>query len=311
MKSFLIPTGEFIKTEKTEVSTATAAGSSVGIVVKNNQGYEADDYIIVKREGGEQAHICKISSVSGNDTIVVDTLKYALVAGDPVVKILYNQRRIYGCAASGGTFVELSGSPVDIEVDRPDGTLFEYEESTYVYFKAVYYNATTLITTSLDDADEVSTLETARYCSVFDVREESGFKDSDYVDAGRIDGLIIQAEAEVKASVGSIYELPLTVVSEVIKMITKLLSAGWLMLQEYGEEASGTSKDGAVKIAEARSMLKSIRNRQLVLRDSSDVELTKIAVPEGRLNGWPNDTTKDLSSKNSGGGIHFRIGKEF
>jgi len=311
MKSFLIPTGDFIKTEKTEVATATAAGTAVGIVVKNNQGFEVDDYIIVKREGTEEAHICKITSVSGNNTIIVETLKHNLVAGDPVVKVLFNQRRIWGCATSGGTFSELTDSPTDIEVDRPDGTLFEYTGSTYLYFKATYYNSTTLETTSLDDADEISTLETAHYCSVFDIRQESGFQDNDYVDSGRIDGLRIQAESEVKASVGSIYALPLSASCEVIKMITKLLASGWLMLQEYGEEASGTSKDGSSKVIEARSMLKAIRERRLVLRDSSDTELTKISIPEGQIKGWPDDTTKDADDDDAGGDVHFRISKEF
>jgi len=50
--------------------------------------------------------------------------------------------------------------------------------------------------------------------------------------------------------------LPLSSVPEIIKTITKLLAAGWLMWQEYGEEASGTSKDGIAKVEQARSMLK-------------------------------------------------------
>lgn len=294
MKTFICPTESFIKSSKTEVSEAVSSGENVSVKVKSNQGFNVDDFVILKREGTEQAHLAKIVELTGNDSLKLDKVKYDLVVGDSVIEIDYNQRKLYGSLTKDGEYTLIETK--DITVDNPQGTYFSYT-GDYIWFKATYYNSVALIETSIDDAIAVEIGEPARYCSIYDIREESGFLDNDYIDDGRIDSLRLQAEAEVKASIGSVYKLPLSANSEVVRTITKLLAAGWLMWQEYGAEASGTSKDGIAKVEQARSMLKAIRENRLRLFDENDIELIRAStsISGGTIEGYPNDDTEEQS----------------
>ncbi len=304
MKTFICVTEDFVKSYKTEVTEAISAGSNIVVKVISNQGFTVDDFVILKREGTEQAHLARISETIGNDYLKIQEVKYDLEIGDPVVKIDYNQRKLYGSLTKDGEFVLVETK--DIAVDNPQGTYFGYT-GDYIWFKATYYNTITSIETSLDDAIAVEIGEPTRYCSIYDIREESGFLDNDYIDDGRIDNLRLQAEAEVKASIGSVYKLPLSANSEVIRTITKLLAAGWLMWQEYGSEASGTSKDGIAKVEQARSMLKAIRENRLKLFDENDVELARASdsISGGTISGYPDSTTPDSEK------AQFRIDQIF
>ena len=310
MKPFLCPTENFIKSEKTEITADVSAGSAVEVAVKNNQKYAENDFCIFGIEGSEGAKVVKISSVAGNTTITFATVKLAHLKGAPITKIRYNRRKFYGCVTKTGIFIYISIN--DIEVDNPKGTYFEYTGvEGYLYFKATYYNSVTLEESDIDDAIAVRAGAVDHYCSVYDIREEAGFVNNPYIGDGRIHAKRLAAEAEVKSSVAAIYSLPLSAECEIVGVITKTLAAGWLMWAEYGEEASGTSKDGMAKVEEARSMLKAIRNGSLPLLDASDSEPSKISSPLNQMDGWPDETTEDEDEDDSGGAIRFRIKKKF
>jgi hypothetical protein len=306
MKSFLAPTENFIKSEKSELTEAATSGSNVTLKLKSNQGFADKDYVIVKKEGNEEAHICQINAtVEGNTDIQVATLKHNLSKGDQVVKILFNQRKFYGSLTKTGDYTELTddGSPKDIEVDNPDGTLFEYTGSDgYLYFKATYYNSETLTETDTDDAVAVLGGESDRYCSINDIREEAGFNDNSYINDGQIEIFRQTAESEVKSSIYKLYSLPLSTIPDIIKGVVRLLAAGQLLYKEYGAEADGTSKDGIEKIKEARSILKEIRNGSIILLDDSDEKL-EASGADSSLEGIPNETTDD--------DIKFKISDNF
>lgn len=310
MKPFIAPTENFVKSEKTGITIDASAGSSVSVSVKSNNGIVKDDYCIIGREGEETTEIQKVSSITGKNIIIFTTLNFAHKKDEPITEIRYNQRKFYGCITKTGTFVYISIS--NIEVDNPKGTYFEYiGDEGYLYFKVTYYNEFTVEESDIDDAIAVRAGAIDHYCSIFDIREEAGFVDNPYVGDGRIHAYRLSAESEVKASLGKIYSLPLSATCELVKVITKLLGAGWLMWAEYGEEASGTDKDGMAKVKEARSMLKAVRNRQLILLDENDNELGKLAIPEGQIQGWPDETTKDAEDDEGGGDVEFRISKKF
>lgn len=294
MITFIAPTEDFIKSSQTETTAiAIASNSPVSVTVKNNQGFAAGDYVIVKRLGTEQAHICLIDDIVGNETIVLHSLLHNLVVGDQITKIDFNQRKLYGCATKDGAYVYIETK--DIAVDNPQGTSFTYNGTDYQWFKATYYNSRTETETDIKDAIATQADSLSHYCSIYDIREEAGFLDNNYIDDGRINALRLQAEAEVKASIGSVYALPLKAPNEVVRTITKLLAAGWLMYQEYGVEASGTSKDGTDKIKQARSMLDAIRTHTLKLFDENDVELERApaCVSGGTVDGYPDNTAPD------------------
>ena len=60
MKPFIAPTENFIKSEKTFISTAVVV-TATPISVKNNNNFTADDYVIVGFEGRELVELIKIT----------------------------------------------------------------------------------------------------------------------------------------------------------------------------------------------------------------------------------------------------------
>jgi len=146
MKTLLAPTEDFIKQERSKLSTDASAGSNVTLVLENNDHFANTEYIVVGREGSEQAELCQINAaVSGGTDVRVATLVRSHKAGEPITKYRYNKRKFYGATSATGSYTELTGdgSPVTIQVDDPQGTLIEYSGSTYTYFKATYYNTST------------------------------------------------------------------------------------------------------------------------------------------------------------------------
>lgn len=306
MKPFIAPTEDFVKSEKSELAGALASGSSKAVDFKNADRFSANDYVIVGEEGKEQTEICQISSISGNE-ITFANVVFSHEEGEPVTKIAYNQRKFYGCATKDGTYSLIDTK--DIEVDNPQGTYFEYTGSTYNYFKATYYNSQTSTETSKDDATASQAGDVEHYCSIYDIREEAGFLNNEYISDGRINSLRLKAESEVKGSIASKYSLPLDEVPEVVALATKLLSAGWLMYQEYGSDMSGTNKDGIERVKEGRRLLKDIREGKIILLDSDDSELTRKS--SFGVEGYPDDTAEDQLPSEGKVEVHTRMSDKF
>ena len=289
IKIFIAPTENFVMEEKSKINTDVSTGDSVTLVLESNQGFAENDYVIVKTPGSEQSHICKINAaVAGNTDIQVDTLKHALKVGDIVQKILYNQRKFYGCATEDGIFVEIvsDGSPKDIEVDNPNGTILEYTGSTYLYFKATYYNSTTTDETEIADAIASLGGESDRYCSIYAIKRQAGLVENQYVSDADIERKRSAAENEIDSAIGHLYSLPLTEIPALIENTTLLLAAGYLDYQEFGSESGGVKWLG-----EARGILKNITSGKRRLLGSDKIELTRLAA--SRLKGYPDSSCED------------------
>lgn len=289
MKVFTLPTEDFVFTEISKINTDVSAGNDATLVLENNDGFAENDFVAVKSVGDSQAHICKINAVvSGNTDIQVDTLKHNLKVGDKVVKILFNQRKFYGCLTKTGTYAEITsdGSPKDIEIDNPNGTLFEYTGSTYLYFKATYYNSVTTNETDVDDSEAAMGGESDRYCSIYAIKRQAGLVENQYVSDADIERKRNAAENEIDSAIGHLYSLPLTEIPALIENTTLLLAAGYLDYQEFGSESGGVKWLG-----EARGILKNITSGKRRLLGSDKVELTRLAA--SRLKGYPNSSCED------------------
>jgi len=279
---------DYIKTEKSKVASDVSAGNDATIVLENNQGFVDDDYVIVKKEGNEQVHICKINAVvSGNTDIQVDTLKHNLVEGDEVIKILYNQRKLYGCTTETGSYTLKDTK--DIEVDNPRGTFFEYTGAEgYLYFKCTYHNATTSEESSIADAVAVLGGESDRYCSLYQIKKQCGLTENPYVEDSIVENKRKQAENEIDSAIAQRYTLPLSEIPALIENITVLLAAGYLDYQEFGGEGAGVKWLG-----EARGLLKNIIKGQRRLLDSCGDELARKT--SAQIKGYPDDSADDTA----------------
>jgi hypothetical protein len=316
----IIPNEDINRGEKSRLGAAqTAVGANLEL--ENSQGLAANGFICVGREGAEQSELKKISSVNADQKNIVLTAdtKFVHIKFEEVTKFLYDKRRIYRKLAGASTFTLLT--TVDIEVDRPLGTL--YEDTAGVdtaQYKATYFNSQTSIETSLDDAKAVYGGGGTHYCDIVEAREEAGFLNNDNIDEDRIYRVRARAEGEINASLIGRYALPLTAnvaysdspAQEMVRQIAMLLTAGWLLWQEYPDErGKGTSNDGLAKVKEARSMLKDIRNGNLTLLGSDNSPLTQNNTLT--IEGYPDNSFSNIPDANHDNDENyiFQLGKSW
>src|SRR5829696_4328975 len=227
MRQFLAPTEEWIKTEIGTLNADATAGSNVTLTLINNDGLAQNDYIVIGHEGSELAELELINqAVTAGASVRVATLKFNHKAGEPIVKYGYNQRKFYGSLTEAGSYAELTsdGSPVNIQVDDPQGTLFEYTGSTYTYFKATYSNSTAAEETDIDDAVAVAGDQSGRYATLWAIRKHAGLAGNPLYSDVRLETKRKQAENEIKSAIMARYVLPLSEVPELITRICELLA---------------------------------------------------------------------------------------
>lgn len=290
MKSLTAPTEDFIRGEQTKLATDATAGSSVTLVLDNNNGFADVDFICIGYEGNELAEMVQINqAVTAGTNIRVTTLKFNHQAGEPVVKYRYDKRKFYGATSATGSYTELTsdGSPKLIQVDDPMGSTIEYSGSTYTYFKATYYNSNTTEETDIDDAEAVYGDTSLRYATIYAIRKHAGLHGNPRYSDSRLETKRKQAENEIDSVLAARYVLPLTEVPALLGQICELLAAGYIDYEEFGSEGEGVKW-----LAEARSLLKGIADGKRLLIGADGTELTRVT-GAGRVTGYPNDEDTD------------------
>ncbi len=303
MRFLLAPTEDFIKQERAIIGADVSAGSSVAITLENTDGLTANDYVAIGYEGSELCELEQIATVDSDTQITVTTLKFNHKKGDPVTMYRFNKRKFYGSLTETGSYTELTGdgSPADIQVDDPQGTRLEYSGTTYLFFKATYYNSTTLDETVEDDATAVEADESKRYATVFAIRKHAGLAGNTFYSDVRIETKRKQAENEIDSAIFSRYDLPLSEVPALLGQICELLAAGYIDFEEFGKDGEGVKWLG-----QARAILKQIveGKRRLIGTDGSELA---VKAKVGVLNGYPDDSI----DTGSGEDVKFKIDDTF
>jgi hypothetical protein len=303
-KTLYAPTESFIKVERAELDADVSAGTNVSLTLKNNNGLAQNEFIDIGHEGAEGAELEQINAaVSGSTSVQVATLKFAHKKGEPVIKYRYNKRKFYGATSKTGSYTELTGdgSPKEIQVDDPMGTLLEYTGSTYTFFKATYYNSQTGDETALADAEATEAAESKRYASIYAIRKKAGIADNPFYSDAHVERKRKQAENEVNSVIFHTYTLPLSEVPPIVQQITELLAAGYIMYEEFGSEG-----DGGKMLGEARALIKAIKDGRQRLLASDGTELERYA-DVGMLDGYPDDSIEEGSADDR----RFRISDKF
>jgi len=277
MQILLAPLEQIALGEKTKFSAEEAAGQTV-LSVENTQGFAVNNYIILGQIGSELAEIVQISSVSTN-SITTGVTKFIHKQEEPITKTLFNKRKFYRSTTESGTYSHLSseGSPVDIQVDQPEGTSFEDSTGTSSsWYKATYYNSTSGLESSIDDAIATKAGDVEAYTSIYKIRSESGFEENDYISTEVIARYRDEAQMQVDGVLAIAYSLPLSTIPKLITHITTLLAAGLLLSKEYGVEADvDVSKTGQRKIERAEALLQKIIDGTLLLVNSDGTQVSK------------------------------------
>ena len=273
MRVLIAPTENFIFGEKTFFNAATDSDITA-LTVKNAHNFEENDFIVLGTIGNETTEIRQIESVSSDlKTITIsEETNFAHSKLAPIQTIMFNTRKFYRSDTKDGTYTHLTieGSPVDIEVDVPEGTCFEDSAGTNSsYYKASYYNNFTGVETSLDDAIAALASDTSFYTSIFKIKREAGLLENSYITGDLVNGYRTEAEAQIDGMIANTYQLPLAS-STLIQHVATLLAAGHLLSKEYGMEADiEVAKSGQRKIERAEELLEKIVSGDILLIGSS------------------------------------------
>lgn len=280
MNILVAPLENFIIGEKTSFSAEEAAGQTI-LSCENGAHFVANDYVVLGEIGSEIAEIRQISSISADLTTITITAatNFKHVKDSAITQLKFNQRKFYRSSTESGTFshIAIEGSPIDIQVDSPEGTLFEDSSGVSTsWYKATYYNATTGEETSLSSAVAAQAGDSDDYTSIFKIKSEAGFEDNDFISSEIAGRYRDEAQAQVDGTVVMTYSLPFSSIPKLITHITTLLAAGLLLKKEYGvTNDTDISQSGQSKIERAEELLRKIVEGELLLVDSSGSTLSK------------------------------------
>ena len=126
------------------------------------------------------------------------------------------------------------------------------------------------------------------YSTSVNVKLEAGFENNNNILAATVTRHISAGDSRIDSVLSKLYTLPLSTTPALIEQISRLLGAGYLMLEEYGTEAEGTSKDGAAKVTKAEGLLKMIGEGTIILVGTDGVELSRST--SLRLGGFPDNS---------------------
>ncbi|MFA6325311.1 MAG: hypothetical protein WCX46_03760 [Candidatus Paceibacterota bacterium] len=298
MQILTAPLESQILGEKSYFSADEEAAQTI-LSVLDTVGFSTNDYIILGVIGNENSEVCKISTTTTNTiTVAVATVRKHY-KDEPIQELRFNQRKFYRSTTESGTFTHLSGegSPVNVKVDDPQGTILEDSTGTSTsWYKATYYNSTSASETSLDDATAVQAGDASHYTSVYKILKEAGLENNSYITTDIVSRYRDEAEDQTESTLAGLYSLPLPANSKMLQHIVTLLSAGFLLSQEYGVEADvEIGKTGERKIQRAEGLLDKILEKKIVLLDSG----AQAGISSGKLASCSNQYNEDKYDKGS------------
>lgn len=298
--------------ERTALDLSASAGATT-IITERASDYSANQFIRIGRRANEKTEIRRIQSISGNVITLVTALTNDHPRLEEVVRMYYDQRKLYRETSQGsGLYSAVTGitNPKDIEIDNPDGTLFQDPNgSQSLRYKATYVNSFDTTETDPDDSDPIYGGDAGSYTSIQDIRDEAGFTDNPNISDRDVLRERKKATDEVNSALKIVYILPLSYIPEIINDITRLLAAGRLLSSQYAGIEPMYERIGKIKLQEGRELLEKITSRKIVLLDADQNQLSRIST--SRVEGWPDSTTKDATLENSGGDVKFRSMMEF
>jgi len=278
--------------ERTEID-ADVAASQATATAKNSQGFVNGDFFRLGE--GETAEIKKVSGVSGQIITATTNFTFPHNRGEKLVKLRFDQIKFKRAANVDGS-VPLDGSfstlaTVSIESDQDETEYNDASGSSSYWYKYTYYNSDSTNESDIADSIAVRGGGYGYYCSIDDVRIEAGFTNNFAITDEIIQDRLDEAQDEVKGALSARYTLPLAYVPKILRNITKLLAAGYLLITAYGPAEEGTNKEGEQKIKHARALLARIVSGEITL---IGIDEQIIAGNVESISGYPDNSAELL-----------------
>jgi len=130
--------------EKTYLTADYSTGTS--LTVRNNDGITATWFVVVGEPSQEQTESKTISSVTGNETVVISAdLKFSHPKSTPVYETQWDQICLERSSSATTGFAEITDSPFTIEWDNKDSmtSILDSAGSTAHYYRWRFKNSGT------------------------------------------------------------------------------------------------------------------------------------------------------------------------
>jgi phage gp36-like protein len=275
--------------ERTRLASDTSGDDAV---VESTQGFAASDYFVVGECGVEGAELAQVQTIASNTLDAQANFALSHLRGEPVVKLFGNQIRIWRAANVDGSVPADSSftlvTTVDIDVDQPTTEYTDPTGGSSYWYKKTYHHSGTGAETALADAEAVRGGNYGHYVTLHEVVQEAFPGGIDYLSMQLVADARDAAEEEVNGLIAQRYTLPLPSVPKLIKKVTLLIAAGWLLSKVWSSGEEGTNKDGKDKRKEGREILKSIVSGDLTLLDLQQVAITGETT---QIRGYPDSAT--------------------
>ena len=313
----IVTLDQFPKFNLIEVSelTADVLAAATEITVLNPDSFDDEHAILIGNPVEEDAEIVTPSALDGSD-ITVSALLRNHNKGTKVYKLRANKIKVYRATNTDDLqpdSISDYGSAIGTVTLQADQREIEFSDPTggsgYWYLYTFYNDLSDPPTETVINLSEgVRGGDLGHYCTVPQIRNEAGFDDNQYIPDYLIDEARENSESQVDGALSVAgYTLPLTYVPPLIRNITKMLAAGYLLLTDYGTGADGSTKEGEKKIKIAEKYLDRIQESKLQL-----IGLSKLPVTlNSQIDGWPLDETADLLEDENGGDSMIKIKHEF
>jgi hypothetical protein len=300
--------------ERTQLTAPLAAGVN-SLPVDNTNDFETNGFILLGGVSSKNAELLQADTVSAADTIPLVAVTRLPHTQDEYVYALYgDQLRIYRALNVDGTPPDDSIFQANLIATVPidpndDATIYTDSSGGGNYwYKYTHLDSVTLAETALSSSTPKR--PTVSYCTIDDIRGESGFTYAIYITNKMIDSKRQAAQSEVDSTLSSYYVVPFTPpISPLLSDICKRLAAG-LLLQEKYSHVNNPDTNGTNKLTEARADLQKLIHPELSGTPLLDGNGKSIALPNPNTSAssWPNTDTVDSDPAIGGAQRYFRMG---
>lgn len=279
-----------------------AAGTSVTISIPDTAGIVAGDFLALGALGSTSCEIVTVASVTNATALVITTVGLPHQRSEAVTKLFGTQVKLYRATDTNGNppvdgSFSIVGSAVPIVPNAQTTSVFDAGGGAGYWYKFNYFNPTSSAETGLADSKVVRGGGYGDYATLAEILEEAGMNKNPNITPADVAQKRQRAQNIINSYLFEVYSTPFAVpVPPLINTCCIMLAAGYLMMAEYGQSATGTSKDGNAKILEvmdpdAKSgkygLLDMIKMRESILTDSAGTSL----LISDMISSYPNDGT--------------------
>jgi len=293
---------------------ADAAAAATSITVKNSQDYAANGHLYIGRLGSDTGEKVTISSITNATTIATSALVRPHNRFDDLTSLFGNKVKVYRAANVDGTQpADASFSllaTIDIDFDQNYTQYTDSTGSSDYWYKFTFYNPTTSTETTLADSSAARGASFGLYCSVEDVKKKAGLEGNRYLEDSLVDQKRQAAKAHIDGVLGGMYVVPFTApINPLIREISSMLAAGYLLTSEWGASSASTRAEGEELIKLAEAQLEKINSKKLVL--TNVIGVSETVADAGGFNAWPNAQTDTTQAESGGAERQFRMADRY